>query len=171
MTKPPVDPDQFLLFGLSAPAVDSVAGESEGVRTYRYKVQSGGFGLFLGVSAEAVRTTTSPAVGTPVTDRIWLDASEISSAHYGNRITLTASEVAWLRFGLSKVADRIEHVDRSPYVLIRVRALEIFEADYAEAVLAPAIAGWAEAEFSLTPHRMTARRDSATGQYTFDWDE
>lgn len=31
------------------------------MQTYRYKVQTGGFGLFLGLAAETARLTTPPA--------------------------------------------------------------------------------------------------------------
>ncbi|MDX3636164.1 hypothetical protein PV728_39230 [Streptomyces europaeiscabiei] len=141
------------------------------MRTYRYKVQKSGFGLILGIAAEAIRLTVRPTAGAPVSDRVWLDASEVNNAYRGSRLTLTESEVATLRVGLGKVSGDIELVESSPYILITVRALEIFEVDYAEVALAPAIAGWAEAEFSLAPRRCHATRDSATGEFTLDWDE
>lgn len=141
------------------------------MRTHRYKVQKGGFGLFLGITAEVIRPASPPPGGTPVSDRVRLDASEVRNAYYGNRLTLTESEVAWLRAGLGKVSGAIELVESSPCILIAVRALEIVEADYAEVALAPAIAGWAESEWSLAPRRCDAVRDSATGRYTLNWDE
>ncbi|MFE2019813.1 hypothetical protein ACFW9O_17430 [Streptomyces sp. NPDC059499] len=141
------------------------------MRTHRYKVQKGGFGLFLGIAAEVIRPASPPPGGTPVSDRVWLDASEVRNAYYGSRLTLTESEIASLRAGLGKVSGAIELVDGSPCILIAVRALEIVEADYAEVALAPAIAGWAESEWSLAPRRCDAVRDSATGRYTLNWDE
>ncbi len=141
------------------------------MQTYRYKVQTGGFGLFLGLAAETARLTTPPAIGVPVSDRVWLDASEVNHAYYGSRLALNERELAWLRLGLSKVAGGIQCVDSSPYILISVRTLQIIEVDYAEAALAPAIAGWAAAEFSLATVRCNVRRDASTGQFTFDWNE
>ncbi|EFE76436.1 hypothetical protein K7395_15555 [Streptomyces filamentosus] len=141
------------------------------MRTYRYKVQKSGFGLLLGITAEAIRLTVPPTTGAPVSDRVWLDVAEVNNAYYGSQLILTESEVATLRVGLGKVSGDIELVESSPYILIAVRALEIFEVDYAEVALAPAIAGWAEAEFSLSPRRGHASRDSATGEFTVDWDE
>ena len=76
-----------------------------------------------------------------------------------------------MRLGLSKVAGGIQCVDSSPYILISVRKLQIIEVDYAEAALAPAIAGWAAAEFSLATVRCNVGRDASTGQFTFDWNE
>lgn len=141
------------------------------MRTHRYRVQKGGFGLFLGITAEAIRLSAPPANGTSVSNRVWLDTSEVHNAYYGSRLTLTESEVASLQVGLGKVSGAIELVESSPCILVAVRALEIVEADYAEVALAPAIAGWAESEWSLAPHRCSAIRDSTTGQYTLDWDE
>ncbi|MFD8978931.1 hypothetical protein [Streptomyces sp. NPDC059564] len=141
------------------------------MRTYRYKVQRSGFGLFVGIAAEAIRLAAPPTAGAPVSDRVWLDASEVDNAYYGSRLTLTTREVATLQLGLGKVSADIERVESSPYILIAVRALEIIEVDYAEVALAPAIAGWAEAEFSLAPGHCHATRDSATGEFTLDWEE
>ncbi|UUU19314.1 hypothetical protein [Streptomyces sp. DSM 40750] len=141
------------------------------MRTYRFKVQKSGFGLFLGIAAEAIRLTTPPTTGAPVSDRVWLDASEVHNAYYGNRLALNERELAWLRLGLGKVTGGIELVDTSPYILISVRTLQIVEVDYAEAALAPAIAGWVAAEFSLAPVRCNVSRDTSTGQFTFDWGE
>lgn len=139
--------------------------------TYRYKVQKGGFGLFLGIAAEATRLTDPPTTGVPVSNRVWLDASEVDNAFYRNRLALNEREVAWLRFGLGRVSGDIERVETSPHILVSVRALEILEADYAEAALAPAIAGWAAERFSLTPRLCVVSRDGPTGQITFDWGE
>lgn len=150
------------------------AGPTErlrGMGTYRYKVQKGGFGLFLGITAEATHLTGPPTTGVPVSNRVWLDASEVDNAFYRNRLALSEREVAWLRFGLGKVSGDIERVETSPYILVTVRALEILEADYAEATLAPAIAGWAAQKFCLTPRPCVVGRDSATGRITFDRDE
>ncbi|MGW3818692.1 hypothetical protein [Streptomyces sp. NPDC005046] len=139
--------------------------------TYRYKVQKGGFGLFLGIEADATPLTNLPTMGVPVSNRVWLDASEVSNAFHGNRMVLNEREVAWLRVGLGKVSGDIERVETSPYILVSVRALEIFEVNYAEAALAPAIAGWAAENFSLTPRVCTVRRDIGTNQFAFDWNE
>ncbi|MFI0717343.1 hypothetical protein ACH4SK_43720 [Streptomyces inhibens] len=106
-----------------------------------------------------------------MSDRVWLDVSKVSGAYYGNRPAFNEREVASLRLGLGKVSSGIELVESSPYTLIAARALEILEADYAETDLAPAIAGWAETEFSLSPRRCHVTRGGATGQFTFDWDE
>ncbi|MGW1888580.1 hypothetical protein [Streptomyces sp. NPDC001970] len=139
--------------------------------TYRYKVQKSGFGLFLGIAAEATRLTNPPTVGAPVSNRVWLDASEVNNAFHGNRLVLNEREVAWLRVGLGKVSGDIERIETSPYILISVRALEIVEVDYTEAALAPAIAGWVTEQFALTPRRCNVSRDSTTGQFTFEWNE
>ncbi|MEV7238354.1 hypothetical protein AB0N06_31755 [Streptomyces sp. NPDC051020] len=141
------------------------------METYRYKVQKGGFGLFLGIEAEAIRLTNPPTIGVPVSSRVWLDASEVTNAVYGNRLALNEREVAWLRVGLGKVSGDIERIETSPYILISVRALEIFEVDYAEAALAPAIAGWVAEKFALTRRPCNVSRDSTIGQFTFDWNE
>ncbi|MCX5008935.1 hypothetical protein OHB05_41160 [Streptomyces sp. NBC_00638] len=139
--------------------------------TYRYKVQKGGFGLFLGIAAEATHLTDVPVMGVPVSNRVWLDASEVINAFYGNQLVLAEREVAWLRAGLGKVSGDIERIETSPYILISVRALEIFEVNYAEEALAPAIAAWAAENFTLTPRICTVSRDSPTGPFTFDWNE
>ncbi|MFD9460358.1 hypothetical protein [Streptomyces sp. NPDC060027] len=138
---------------------------------YRYKMQKGGFGLFLGIAAEAMHLTDVPAMGVPVSDRVWLDASEVTNAFHGNELVLNEREVAWLRAGLGKVAGDIERVETSPHILISVRALEIFEVNYAEEALAPAIAGWAAENFTLPPRICTVSRDSATGRFSLDWNE
>ncbi|MFI9367018.1 hypothetical protein ACIG5E_39205 [Kitasatospora sp. NPDC053057] len=141
------------------------------MRTYRYRVQRNGFGLFLGIAAEATRPTNLPVRGIPVSDRVRLNASEVSDTFHGNRLALNEHEVAYLQLGLRKVSSAIERIETSPYIVISVRALEIVEVDYVEEALAPAIAGWAAAEFSLTPRPCNVSRDSATGRFTFDWDE
>ncbi|MFD7631272.1 hypothetical protein ACFV7Q_35550 [Streptomyces sp. NPDC059851] len=141
------------------------------METYRYKVQRSGFGLFLGIAAEATRLTNPPTTCVPVSNRVWLDASEVKNAFYGNPLALNESEVAWLRVGLGKVSDDIERIETSGHVLISVRALEILEVDYAEAALAPAIAGWAAERFALPPRRCNVSRDGATGRFTLDWSE
>ncbi|MET9890353.1 hypothetical protein ABZZ47_09050 [Streptomyces sp. NPDC006465] len=138
---------------------------------YRYKVQKGGFGLFLGIAAEITRLTDVPTPGAPVSNRVWLDASEVVNAFHGNRLVLNEREVAWLRAGLGQVSGDIERIETSPYILISVRALEIFEVNYAEEALAPAIAGWAAENFAFTPRNCTVSHDSTTGQFTLDWDE
>ncbi|MFJ7496836.1 hypothetical protein ACIQZB_37940 [Streptomyces sp. NPDC097727] len=134
-------------------------------------MQKSGFGLFLGIEAEATRLTNPPTMGAPVSSRVWLDVSEVNNALYGKRLALNEREVAWLRVGLGKVSGDIERIETSPYILILVRDLEIFEVDYAEAALAPAIAGWAAEKFALTPRPCNVSHDSATGQFTFDWNE
>lgn len=141
------------------------------MRTYRYAVQKGGFGLFLGIAAEVTRLTNPPTTSIPVSDRVWLDASEVDNALHGTRLALNEREATWLRIGLGKVAGDIERIETSPYILISVRSLEIFEVDYAEAALGPAIAGWVAEEFTLTPRLRNVSRDSATGRFTFEWDE
>ena len=137
---------------------------------HRYKVQRGGFGLFLGIAAEVTRLTNPPTGGVSVSDRVWLDTSEVKNPYYGNGLTLSEREVAWLRLGLGKVSENIELIETSPCILISVQTLEILEVDYVEAALAPAIAGWAAEKFSLIPRPCKVSHDSATGQFTFDWD-
>ncbi|MET7364474.1 hypothetical protein ABZS61_01355 [Streptomyces sp. NPDC005566] len=141
------------------------------MRTHHFRVQKGGYGLFLGIAAEVIRPASPPPHGIPVSDRVWLDASEVHNAYYGSRLTLTEAEVASLQVGLGKVSGAIELVESSPCILIAVRALEIVEAHHAEVALAPAIAGWAESEWSLAPRRCDAVRNRATGRYTLVWDE
>ncbi|MGW0396098.1 hypothetical protein ACWDYJ_35615 [Streptomyces sp. NPDC003042] len=141
------------------------------LRSYRYKVQKAGFGLFLGIKAEVARLATPPAVGAPVSGRVWLDASEVENAFYGNRLELNEREIGWLRHGLGKVSDGIERVETRPYLLIGVRALEIVEVDYHEVALAPAIVGWATEEFALQPRTCVVRRDGATGRLAIEWNE
>ncbi|MEU9104853.1 hypothetical protein AB0D54_10850 [Streptomyces xanthophaeus] len=119
------------------------------MRTHRYKKQTAGFGVFLGISAEVSRPATTPAVGAPVSDRVWLAASAVDHAFYGNRLALDAHELGWLRHGLATMAADIERVETGPFVLVEVRALEIVEAHYQPAALAAAIAGWATEEFGL----------------------
>lgn len=140
------------------------------MRTYRYKVHKAGFGVFVGVAAEAFRLDAPPTTGVPVSGRVRLDASEVRDVGHGNRLTLSEPEVAWLRFGLLKVSDAIEAAEGAGHVLIVVRALELYAAHYAEAALAPALAGWAEEEFGLPARRCHARLDGVSGQFTFDWD-
>ncbi|MFD7097111.1 hypothetical protein [Streptomyces xanthophaeus] len=119
------------------------------MRTHRYKKQTAGSGVFLGISAVVSRPATTPAVGAPVSDRVWLAASAVDHAFYGNRLALDAHELGWLRHGLATTAADIERVETCPFVLVEVRALEIVEAHYQPAALAAAIAGWATEEFGL----------------------
>ncbi|WP_405706197.1 hypothetical protein OG264_03710 [Streptomyces xanthophaeus] len=121
------------------------------MRTHRYKKQTAGFGVFLGISAVVSRPPTTPAVGAPVSDRVWLAASAVDHAFYGNRLALDAHELGRLRHGLATTAADIERVETCPFVLVEVRALEIVEAHYQPTALAAAIAGWAAEEFGLPP--------------------
>lgn len=141
------------------------------MRTYRYKVQTSRYGLFLGVTAEAVQLNAPPASGDQVSDRVWLDTSRIQNAYSGRKLELNEQEIAWLLLGLREYTKSIELGAPSSYVLITIHALEIMEVDYAEAVLAPAIAKWVEAEFGLAPRSGRINRDSTTGEVTFGWDE
>ncbi|GAA2612178.1 hypothetical protein SMC26_10180 [Actinomadura fulvescens] len=140
------------------------------MRTYHYKIQTSTFGLFVGITAEALPSDAPPAIGEQISDRIWLDTSQVSDTFRDMPLTLSENETRWLRFGLEKVADQIEHAD-GRYIRIVVRALEIVEADYAEATLAPALAGWAAAEYGLTPPRGHTTLDTSTRQRTFHWDD
>ena len=137
------------------------------MRTCRHRVRKGGFGLFLGLAAEAARLPVAPSLGVPVSDRVWLDASEVHHAYYGNRLALNERELGRMRLGLGHVAGGVERVETSPYVLISVRTLQIIEVDYAEAALAPAIAGWVTEEFALPPRRYDVSREDAIGPGQF----
>jgi hypothetical protein len=141
------------------------------VRTYRYKVQTSTFALFLGIGAEISRSICPPTTGHRVSTRVWLDASRITDAFRRRPVHLNESELDWLRAGLRKVADGIELAEPIGHVLIAVRALEIAEADYDPVALAPALAGWAAAEFGLAPHRIRITRDANANHYQLDWDE
>jgi hypothetical protein len=140
------------------------------MRTYHYKIQTSTFGLFVGLTAQAFPTDDPPAIGEQISNRVWLDTSQVSDTFRNTPLTLNDNENRWLRFGLEKVADDIEHAD-SRYIRIAVRALEIVEVDYAEAALAPALAGWAAAEYGLTPPRGHTTLDTSTRQRTFQWDD
>ncbi|MCW2916694.1 MAG: hypothetical protein JWN52_4762 [Actinomycetia bacterium] len=140
------------------------------MRNYRYKVQTNTFGLFVGITAELVRTDVPPRIGDPVSGRIWLDASQAQDAFRDTPLPLSDCQIDHLQAGLLKVADAIELIEDSGYLLVVVRALEIVDADYTDGALAPAIAGWATAEFGLTPHRVHASFNKTTQQYLFEWD-
>jgi hypothetical protein len=140
------------------------------MRTYRYKVQTNAFGLFLGITAEATRLDTAPTIGNRLSDRVWLDTSQVHNAYRGEPLTLSERESAWLEFGLLKVTSGIE-AQATGHVLITLQALEIVDADYAEATLAPALARWTEEEFGLPLNPGHVTRDSTTGEFTFGWDQ
>jgi hypothetical protein len=141
------------------------------MRTFRYKVQTSSYGLFVGVTADAVRLQVPPTRGNRVRDRVWLDTSQVHSAYSGQQLVLNEQEVTWLRLGLREYAEDIELTAPGSYVLITIHALEIVDADYAEAALAPALAKWTEAEFGLASRSGRINRDSTTGRFTFSWDK
>ncbi|MEV7941965.1 hypothetical protein AB0O82_38360 [Kitasatospora sp. NPDC088264] len=78
------------------------------MRTYRYKSQTSDFGLFLGITAEATRLDAAPNIGKKLSDRVWLDTSQVHNAYRGEPLTLSEREAAWLEFGLLKVTSSIE---------------------------------------------------------------
>lgn len=80
----------------------------ENMRTYRYKSQTSDFGLFLGITAEATRLDAAPNIGKKLSDRVWLDTSQVHNAYRGEPLTLSEREAAWLEFGLLKVTSSIE---------------------------------------------------------------
>ena len=141
------------------------------MRTSRYKVQTSSYGLFVGVTAETVQLSAPPAGGNQVSDRVWLDTSRIHNAYTGRQLALNEQEVTWLRYGLREHTESIEHAAPGSYVVITIHGLEVVDADYAEAALAPAIAKWTEAEFGLVPRSGHINRDTTTEQFTFSWDE
>ncbi|MFJ9381089.1 hypothetical protein [Streptomyces sp. NPDC101455] len=141
------------------------------MRTYRYKVQTRDFGLFIGIAADTALLDAPPVSGEAVSERVWLDAADVQDVYRGGQLALNEREIEWLRLGLRKVADSIELIESTSHVLVTLRALEIVEADYSEVALAPALARWMEAEFGLAPRRCGIARDSTTGQLTIDWDE
>ncbi|MBS2966668.1 hypothetical protein KGA66_26765 [Actinocrinis puniceicyclus] len=139
------------------------------MRTYRYKVQTSAFGLFLGIGAEVHRSQDPPAIGHRAGTRVWLDASNITDTFRGKPLLLNEHEIDWLLAGLRTVADEIESIETTGHILITVRALEIVETDYDEVALAPAVAEWAAAEFGLAPGRGRITRDTGTGRYRLEW--
>ena len=141
------------------------------MRTYRYKLQTSSYGLFVGVTAEAVQLNAPPAAGNQVSDRVWLDTSRVHNTYSGRQLALNEQETTWLRLGLREYTESIELTAPDSYVLITIHALEVVDADYAEAALAPALAKWTEAEFGLAPRSGRINRDSTTGELTFSWDE
>ncbi|MEU0213173.1 hypothetical protein [Streptomyces canus] len=141
------------------------------MRTYRYKVQTSSYGLFLGITAEAIQLNAPPTSGNQVSDRVWLDTGRVHHAYSGRKLALNGQEVTWLHLGLREYTESIELGAPGSYVLIIIHALEVVDADYAEAALAPALAKWTEAEFGLAPRSGRINRDSTTGELTFSWDE
>ncbi|MEV0538181.1 hypothetical protein [Kitasatospora sp. NPDC050463] len=66
------------------------------MRTYRYKVQTSRYGLFLGVTAEAVQLNAPPINGNQVSDRVWMDTSRVQNFYSGKKLELNGREIAWL---------------------------------------------------------------------------
>jgi hypothetical protein len=141
------------------------------VRNHRYRgrVEGPGFFLFLGINAEVVRTTAAPSGAEPVGDRLWLDASRVVEAFRGTPWTVSEEETGWLRAGLACVAADIARAEPVAHVTVAVRALEVVEVDYLEAALAPAIAGWAAAEFGFTAPQATISRLGEAVRYSVEW--
>jgi hypothetical protein len=140
------------------------------MRNYRYRIQTNRFGLFAGVTAHVTHSDTPPTNAIQVSDRVWMDVSHVEDGFQHTPLTPTADATQALRLGLHKVASRIEAADQHPHITITVDALEISPADYIDAALAPAVAGWAAEEFKFTRPNVTARLHEPTRQYTFDWE-
>jgi hypothetical protein len=140
----------------------------DAARNFRFKRQTGGYGVFAGVTAEAVRATCPPAGVDRVGDRLWLDASRVIEGFRGTPLTLNRDEIGWLRTGLSRVAADIAGAETAAHVIVVVHAVEIVEVDYAELALAPAIAGWAAEEFGF-PNRAGISLDQQTGRHVLTW--
>ena len=134
------------------------------ISNYRFKRQTASYGMFVGVTAEAVRTAAAPSA-----DRIGLDVSDVMDAFRGTPMVLNPVQVEWLRAGLRRVAGDIARAVPDGQVTVVVRALEIVDIDYNDLGLAGAIAGWAAAEFGFPPHRAVLTRDSRTDRLTLDW--
>ena len=139
------------------------------MRNYRFKRQTSKMGIFAGVTADALRQTTPPAQADPVTDRLWLDTSQVTDGFRGTPLELNRDEVGWLRFGLLHVADDITRAEPTGQVTVVIHALEIVEVDYIEPALAPAIAGWAAEEFGFANRPAEIRRDDHTRRYVVSW--
>ena len=133
---------------------------------YRFKRQANGFGVFVGVIAEAVPTAGPPVAAEPAGDRVWLDASGVTDAFRGTPLALGPEQIGWLRAGLRQVAGDIAPAG---HVTVVVRALEIVDVDYVDQGLAAAIAGWAAQEFGFPAPRAVITRDGRTGRYALDW--
>ncbi|MFI6031835.1 hypothetical protein [Amycolatopsis magusensis] len=140
------------------------------MRNHRFKHQTNTFGMFVGVTASAARVSVPPAMGDQISERIWLAPSQVHEGFKGTPLILTEEEIEWLRSGLRRVSADIERAERDGHVVVSVQALEIVEADYVTAALAPAIAGWAAEEFGFAPHRVEVTFDEPTKRYVFEWD-
>ncbi len=136
---------------------------------YRYRVQTSKFGLFAGVTAQVVHPETQPVACDPISDRVWIETSQVADGFRGTPLPLSSEEAQWLQRGLRQVVHHIEDVDQNPYIVVAVQALEIVLVDYVEEALAPAIAGWAAQEFGFVGPHVTVRLDEPTRQYTFQW--
>ncbi|GAA4965414.1 hypothetical protein [Actinoplanes utahensis] len=139
------------------------------VRNYRFKRQTNRMGVFVGVIAEGVRADGPPPGLEAVTDRLWLDVGRVVEGFRGTPLRLTRDEIGWLRTGLEHVAADIARAEPVRHVVVVLRAVEIFEVDYIEEALAPAVAGWAAAEFGFPIGRAEIRRDEQTGRCVVDW--
>jgi hypothetical protein len=140
------------------------------MRYHRFKRQTNRFGMFVGVTAAATRVSAPPAMGDQISERVWLDPSQVHEGFRGTPLVLTEEEIGWLRYGLRRVAADIERAEPDKHAVVSVQALEIMEADYVKAALAPAIAGWAAEEFGFTPHGVEVTFDERAKRYAFEWD-
>lgn len=138
-------------------------------RRHVVKRQTSGFGVFVGIHAETTRPPARPAGAERITDRLWLDASDVADGLRGGPLPLNPDETAWLAAGVRRVAPDIEAAEPSGLLVIAVRAIERVEVDYLEAALAPAIAGWAAEEFAFPPHPVAFHRDDRTGGLVVTW--
>ena len=139
------------------------------MRNYRFKRQTATFGVFVGVTAEALRETTAPREVERISDRVWMDTSGVTDGFRHTSLTLNQHEVGYLRTGLRHVADDITRAEPAGHIIVVVHAVEIVEVDYMEVALAPAIAGWAAEEFGFTHHPADIRLDAQTNQYAVHW--
>ena len=139
------------------------------MHNYRFKRQTSKFGVFVGVTADALRQTTPPAKADHISDRLWLDTSDVTDGFRDTSLELSRNEVGWLRTGLLHVADDITRAEPTRHIIVVIHALEIVEVDYMELALAPAIAGWAAQEFGFTNRPADIRLDDQTNQCIISW--
>ena len=139
------------------------------MHNYRFKRQTGQFGMFAGVTAHALRQTTPPMGADHVSDRVWLDTSHVTDSFRDTSLTLGQSQIEWLQTGLRHVADDIARAEPTAHLVVVIDALEIFETDYSDEALGLAIAGWAAQEFGFTNRPVDIRLDDQTHRYVISW--
>ncbi len=139
------------------------------MHNYRFKRQTGKFGVFVGVTAHALRQTTPPMRADHISGRVWLDTSEVTDGFRGTSLTLSQNQIEWLQTGLRHVADAITGAEPTAHLVVVIDALEIVEMDYVDEALAPAIAGWAAQEFGFADRPVDIRFDDQTNQCFVSW--